>query len=184
MTDSEPKPTEQMPPAAIPPTPPASEPVAVAEPPEPAPPAPEAAAETAPETAPVAPASGVHWGTGRRKSAVARVRILPGSGKFLINRREIETHFPQLRDRMDVAAPLELTGVRKHWDVIVNVRGGGLTGQAGAILLGLARALIKAYQQFELPLRNAGFLTRDAREVERKKYGRRKARRRFQFSKR
>jgi small subunit ribosomal protein S9 len=85
---------------------------------------------------------------------------------------------------MDVTAPLELTGVRKHWDVMVNVRGGGLTGQAGAILLGLARALIKAYQQFELPLRNAGFLTRDAREVERKKYGRRKARRRFQFSKR
>lgn len=126
----------------------------------------------------------IHWGTGRRKSAVARVRLLPGSGHFLINGREIEQYFTEPQDRLDVVAPLELTGVRKHWDVRVNVRGGGHTGQAGAIRLGVARALVKAYKQFEPTLREAGFLTRDAREVERKKPGRRKARRRFQFSKR
>ncbi len=146
----------------------------------PPPPAPEAPpAEAAP-----AVASGVHLGTGRRKSAVARVRLLPGSGSFLINGRTIDNYFTEPHDRMDVQAPLELTGVRRQWDVHVNVRGGGHTGQAGAIRLGVARAVVKAYAQFEQTLRDAGFLTRDARRVERKKYGQRKARRRFQFSKR
>ncbi len=150
------------------------------------PPASDAAVATSPLPVepPPAEAGAIHWGTGRRKSAVARVRLLPGSGHFLINGREIEQYFTEPQDRLDVVAPLELTGVRKHWDVRVNVRGGGHTGQAGAIRLGVARALVKAYKQFEPTLREAGFLTRDAREVERKKPGRRKARRRFQFSKR
>jgi small subunit ribosomal protein S9 len=110
--------------------------------------------------------------------------MLPGDGKVLINKREVQDYFPQLRDQNDVFAPLELTGVRKQWDVHVNVRGGGTTGQAGAVRLGIARAIAKAYDQHEQALRNAGYMTRDARSVERKKYGRRKARRRFQFSKR
>ncbi len=153
---------------------------------EPMPPSPELPPATETETAPAeaAPASGLHWGTGRRKSSVARVRLLPGDGKFLVNQREVADYFPQLRDQMDSVAPLELTGVRRQWDVLVNVNGGGVTGQAGAVRLGLARAIVKAYSQHEVALRDAGFLTRDARRVERKKYGRRKARRRFQFSKR
>ncbi|MEW6253638.1 MAG: 30S ribosomal protein S9 [Planctomycetota bacterium] len=127
---------------------------------------------------------GLHLGTGRRKSSVARVRIMPGSGNFVVNGRPVETYFTEHQDRSDAVAPLELTGVRRHWDVKVSVAGGGHTGQAGAIRLGVARALVKAYAQHEPALRDAGFLTRDAREVERKKYGQRKARRRFQFSKR
>lgn len=144
-------------------------------------PAPETVAST-PE--PEVAVRGLHWGTGRRKSAVARVRIQSGSGKFLVNKREVEAYFSQLHDQMDVRAPMALIGVGRNWDVLVNVHGGGVSGQAGAIRLGLARALVKAYSQHEPALRNAGFLTRDARRVERKKYGRRKARRRFQFSKR
>ncbi|MCK4343498.1 MAG: 30S ribosomal protein S9 [Phycisphaerae bacterium] len=144
------------------------------------PPAPQT--EPAPE--PVPPATGLHWGTGRRKSSVARVRILPGDGKVLINKHEVQDYFTQLRDQNDVMAPLELTGIHRQWDVMVNVSGGGTTGQAGAIRLGLARAIMKAYDKFEPALRNAGYLTRDARRVERKKPGQRKARRRFQFSKR
>jgi len=112
------------------------------------------------------------------------VRLILGDGKFVINKRPYTEYFRQLRDQNDVVAPLELIGVRNRWDVLVNVRGGGVTGQAGAVRLGVARALAKAYPQHETALRDAGFLTRDAREVERKKYGRRKARRRFQFSKR
>jgi small subunit ribosomal protein S9 len=115
---------------------------------------------------------------------VARVRLVPGGGKIIINRRELDAYFSETQDRLDAAAPLELAGVRKQWDVYVNVRGGGHTGQAGAIRLGVARAIMKAYNQHEVALRDAGYLTRDARIVERKKYGRRKARRRFQFSKR
>lgn len=128
--------------------------------------------------------AGVHLGTGRRKSAVARVRLVPGSGDFRVNRRPIEEFFTEMQDRVDVVAPLDVTGVRKQWDVFVTVHGGGHTGQAGAVRLGVARALVKAYEQFEPTLRDAGYLTRDARRVERKKPGQRKARRRFQFSKR
>lgn len=128
--------------------------------------------------------AGLQWGTGRRKSAVARVRILPGSGDFQVNRRPVEQYFTEPQDRNDACAPLDLTGVRKNVDVFVNVNGGGHTGQAGAIRLGVARALVKSYQQYEATLRDSGFLTRDARRVERKKPGQRKARRRFQFSKR
>lgn len=143
----------------------------------------------APE-APVAPRqraplpAGLYWGTGRRKSSVARVRLMPGDGQFVVNQRPVEQYFTEPQDRLDVVAPLELAGVRRNWSVFVNVDGGGHTGQAGAIRLGLARALIKANPPFEPTLRDAGYLTRDARRVERKKYGQRKARRRFQFSKR
>ncbi len=132
----------------------------------------------------VGPAFGTHLGTGRRKASVARVRMLPGSGKFIINKREVDEFFTERQDRNDALAPLELTGVGKQWDVLIRVHGGGHTGQAGAVRLGLARAMIKAYSQYEVTLREAGYLTRDARRVERKKPGQRKARRSFQFSKR
>ncbi len=127
---------------------------------------------------------GFYWGTGRRKTAVARVRIKPGKGKFTINRHEAAKYFTEERDRANVLAPLKVTKTEGNLDVHVNVRGGGFMGQAGAVLLGLSRAL-KAYDPtLEPVLRENEFLTRDAREVERKKYGQRGARRRFQFSKR
>lgn len=124
------------------------------------------------------------WGTGRRKTAVARVRLRPGSGKFEINKRPLETYFTEERDRSDCAAPLRATETLGKVDVFVNVRGGGVTGQAGAVVLGVARALKKANSQYDVALRQGGYLTRDAREVERKKYGQAGARRSFQFSKR
>jgi len=127
---------------------------------------------------------GTFIGTGRRKSAVARVRISAGDGKFLINNRPVEQYFTEPQDRNDATAPLQVTGTLGRWNVRVLVRGGGHTGQAGAVRLGLARALVEADRQHEPALRDAGYLTRDSRRVERKKYGRRKARRRFQFSKR
>ena len=144
------------------------------------PPAPEAAA---PAPA-IEPKYGFWWGIGRRKSAVARVRIRPGDGQFLINKRNIDGYFTEPQDRNDMHAPLKATKMLGKIDVFVNVQGGGTTGQAGAVRLGLARAL-KAYDQaLELLLRREGYLTVDARRVERKKYGQRGARRRFQFSKR
>ncbi len=124
------------------------------------------------------------WGLGRRKSAVARVRMRPGKGEFQINKREINRYLMSDRDRRAVLAPLKATQMEKNVDIFVNVNGGGTTGQAEAILLGVARALKKANAEFEAVLRSNNFLTRDSREVERKKYGRRGARRRFQFSKR
>ncbi|MBL7133953.1 MAG: 30S ribosomal protein S9 [Phycisphaerae bacterium] len=129
---------------------------------------------------------GVHyiWGTGRRKKAVARVRIRPGSGRILINKREMDTYFCQDKDRRSVTSPLEMVEMRTSWDVWVNVGGGGFSGQAGAVMLGLARALCKAVPRAEPALRDSGLMTRDARKVERKKYGRKGARKRFQFSKR
>ena len=127
---------------------------------------------------------GYFWGLGRRKSAVARVRIREGDGKFLINSRTPDQYFMTQRDRDDVVAPLKATDVAKHIDVFVNVKGGGTTGQAGAVLLGLARALRSYDAELEPALRSGRYLTRDSRKVERKKYGQRGARRRFQFSKR
>ncbi len=124
------------------------------------------------------------WGVGRRKTAVARVRVRPGSGKLLINKRELEKYFTETMDRRAVLAPLEACEQAGKWDVFVNVRGGGHTGQAGAVKLGVARALLKCDAKFEPALRDGGFLTRDSRKVERKKYGQAGARRRFQFSKR
>ena len=124
------------------------------------------------------------WGLGRRKSSVARVRIRPGKGEFLINKRKVEDYLNSERDRQAIAAPLKATQSESSVDVFVNVRGGGTTGQTGAIVLGVARALLKADPALDPILREHGYLTRDSREVERKKYGQRGARRRFQFSKR
>ena len=123
-------------------------------------------------------------GTGRRKSAVARVRIRPGSGKISINRREFEEFFKTDQQRQAVLAPLNATEKLNEVDVIITVTGGGTTGQADACKLGIARALKKMDPDTELKLRELSLLTRDAREVERKKYGLRGARRGTQFSKR
>ncbi len=124
------------------------------------------------------------WGTGRRKSAIARVRIRPGTGKFLINKREIDNYFTETKDRNVIVSPLETVGMAGVWDIWVNVGGGGFTGQAGAVTLGLARAIAKAVPETESMLRSRGLLTRDARMSERKKPGQPGARKRFQFSKR
>jgi small subunit ribosomal protein S9 len=124
------------------------------------------------------------WGLGRRKKAVARVRIRPGDGKVNINGKKLDDYFPNLRDRNSVHAPLEKTETIGKYDIWVNVKGGGTTGQAGAIMLGVSRALLQAESDNFDPLRAGGFLTRDSRQVERKKYGKRGARRSFQFSKR
>src|SRR6266513_2887870 len=124
------------------------------------------------------------WGVGRRKSAVARVRIAPGSGKIEVNGRTLNDYFTNERDRKAIFGPLEVTSTGGKMDIFVNATGGGPTGQAGAIILGLGRALAKYDNTLEQALRNAGFLTRDSRMKERKKYGQRGARRRFQFSKR
>ena len=125
------------------------------------------------------------WGTGRRKTSVARVRILPnGSGQFVVNKKSIEEYFDRDDLVMVSKQPIEHLENSGQYDVFVNVKGGGISGQAGAILHGLSRALIKADESLRPPLKKAGFLTRDARMVERKKYGRTGARGRFQFSKR
>jgi small subunit ribosomal protein S9 len=123
-------------------------------------------------------------GTGRRKTSVARVRIRPGAGKIVINNRELEAYFCNIRQRNAVVAPLDQTGKRTELDVIVRVDGGGITGQADACKLGIARALKKFDEQTAIGLRDTGLLTRDGRMKERKKYGLRGARRGTQFSKR
>ncbi len=129
-------------------------------------------------------AGGFVWGTGRRKSSVARVRIKPGSGQLLINKRKVNDYFSQDKDRTAVRAPLKAVNALESFDVFVNVKGGGTTGQADAVKLGIARAL-KNYDPGMLNiLRDTGYLTRDSRMVERKKPGKPGARRSFQFSKR
>jgi small subunit ribosomal protein S9 len=127
---------------------------------------------------------GYWWGTGRRKTSVARVRIRPGSGKLMVNKRELDDYFKRDQDRKAVVAALKLLHAEKSFDVFVNVRGGGMTGQAGAALLGVARALKTYDENYTGALRDGGLLTRDPRMVERKKPGQSGARRRFQFSKR
>jgi small subunit ribosomal protein S9 len=129
------------------------------------------------------PAS-TYYGTGRRKTSTARVYLSPGSGKITINERSIEEFFGRETGRMIVRQPLELVQMSNRFDVAVSVEGGGITGQAGAIRHGITRALMQYDETLRSPLRTAGFVTRDAREVERKKVGRRKARRGTQFSKR
>lgn len=124
------------------------------------------------------------WGTGRRKTAVARVRIRPGDGKFHVNKKPHDVYFTEDRDRADLLNVLSKTNTTGSLDVHVNVHGGGYMGQAGAIVLGLARALRRYDERLEPILRSNAFLSRDPRKVERKKYGQRGARRRFQFSKR
>jgi small subunit ribosomal protein S9 len=125
-----------------------------------------------------------YYGTGRRKTSTARVHLSPGSGKITINDRTIEEFFGRETGRMIVRQPLELVQMASHFDVKVAVDGGGITGQAGAIRHGITRALLQYDETLRKSLRTAGFVTRDAREVERKKVGRRKARRGTQFSKR
>ena len=125
-----------------------------------------------------------YYGTGRRKSSVARVYLVPGTGKITINKKDIEEYFGLETLKLIVRQPLETTGTTGKFDVIVNVQGGGTTGQAGAIRHGISRALLEADDDFRTPLKRAGFLTRDPRMKERKKYGLKAARRAPQFSKR
>ena len=122
--------------------------------------------------------------TGRRKQSIARVRLVPGNGQVTINNKPMEEYFGLGTLRLIVNQPLELTNTKEKYDVLVNVHGGGLSGQAGAIKHGIARALVKADENLKADIKKAGFLTRDARVKERKKYGLKKARRAPQFSKR
>lgn len=154
---------------------------------------PEAAAEVRPLRDPAKPDKGGYvWGTGRRKSAIARVRVKPaekGQGKFLISgpkakNKTVEEFFSEPQHRNACYAGLEATDTKGNLDVLVSTTGGGITGQAEAILLGVSRALCGYDPSLEQTLRDKGYMTRDPREVERKKYGQRGARRRFQFSKR
>ena len=124
------------------------------------------------------------YGTGRRKSSVARVYLVPGTGKVTINNRDIDEYFGLETLKVVVRQPLALTGTETKYDVLVNVKGGGYTGQAGAIRHGISRALLEADAEHRPTLKAAGFLTRDPRMKERKKYGLKKARRAPQFSKR
>lgn len=124
------------------------------------------------------------WGTGRRKNAVARVRIISGEGKFEVNHREPAEYFPRHNWLTAAKSPLVLLGLENKVDVFVNAHGGGLTGQSGAIRLGLARALLKMNPDWRAELKKAGMLTRDPRMVERKKFGQKGARALKQFSKR
>ena len=128
--------------------------------------------------------NGYWWGTGRRKSSIARVRIKPGEGKYIVNGKPLDEFFTEMQHVRILNAPLKISNMLGTMDVTATVRGGGYTGQAGAVLLGLARAIKKYDPSLEHNLRVEGFLTRDAREVERKKYGQAGARRKFQFSKR
>ena len=125
-----------------------------------------------------------NYGTGRRKTATARVYLTPGTGKITVNERSLDTFFGRETGRMIVRQPLEAVQLVSKFDIDVTVDGGGITGQAGAIRHGITRALIEYDEALRKPLRDAGFVTRDAREVERKKVGRRKARRGPQYSKR
>ena len=125
-----------------------------------------------------------YYGTGRRKSATARVYLRPGTGKITVNRRDFDNYFPNQVLKMIIRQPLLLTETADRFDLLVNVRGGGSAGQAGAIRHGIARALLEYNGELRPRLKAAGFLTRDPRQVERKKYGQPKARKRFQFSKR
>jgi small subunit ribosomal protein S9 len=122
--------------------------------------------------------------TGRRKTAVARVNLIPGEGRVLVNRRPIEDYFRRPTSRMLVNQPFEVTGTSGRFDVSANVRGGGISAQASAVRHGITRALLLTNPDYRQPLKKAGFVTRDPRAVERKKYGRHKARKRPQYSKR
>ncbi|MGQ9658724.1 MAG: 30S ribosomal protein S9 [Thermochromatium sp.] len=128
--------------------------------------------------------SETHLATGRRKTSTARVFLSPGSGTITVNNRPLDEYFGRETARMVVRQPLETAGLADRVDVKITVRGGGNTGQAGAIRHGIARALVKYNEELRSPMRRAGFLTRDAREVERKKVGLHKARKRPQYSKR
>ena len=126
----------------------------------------------------------IYQATGRRKSSVARVRLVPGTGKIVINNRNFADYIPSAAVRLDVLQPLTLTETTSNYDVLVNVHGGGITGQAGDIRLGITRALLLINPDYRATLKKAGLVTRDPRATERKKYGLKKARRAPQFSKR
>ena len=125
-----------------------------------------------------------YWGTGRRKTAVARVRLVPGNGNILVNDRDVKDYFNRKSLIQDLMSPLEVTNTTDNLDVLVNVNGGGLSGQAGAVRHGIARALLEVDGDYRKPLKDAGYLTRDSRMKERRKYGHKKARKSPQFSKR
>jgi len=125
-----------------------------------------------------------YYGTGRRKSSVARVYLRPGSGQVSINKRSLEQYFGREVLRKIALQPLELAEMGEQFDIYINVHGGGLSGQAGAVRHGISRALLAADEELRPPLKKAGMLTRDSRKVERKKYGQPGARKRYQFSKR
>lgn len=122
--------------------------------------------------------------TGRRKTSVARVILTPGSGRIIINKKPLEEYFPRETLRMMLRQPIEISGLSGKYDVIAKVTGGGLSGQAGAVRHGIARAIVELNSDLRFKLKKEGFLTRDPREKERKKYGQKGARKRFQFSKR
>ena len=125
-----------------------------------------------------------YLGTGRRKESVARVSLIPGSGQILINKRALDNYFPRETLRMVLKEPLDITQTAGKYDIVVNVEGGGISGQAGAVRLGIARALLKVDSNYRAALRGRGLLTRDPRMRERKKYGQKGARKRFQWTKR
>ena len=125
-----------------------------------------------------------YFATGRRKNSIARVRIMAGEGKITVNERPFNAYFPRESNRLIIMQPLELVKLESKLDVYANVNGGGLSGQAGAVKMGISRALVKMDQTLKDAIKKAGFLTRDSRMRERKKYGRKRARRRFQFTKR
>jgi small subunit ribosomal protein S9 len=122
--------------------------------------------------------------TGRRKTSVARVSISPGNGQIVVNKKPVDTYFPRETLRMMIRQPIELAGITGKYNITATVTGGGLTGQAGAVRHGIARAIVDMNSDLRLRLKKEGFLTRDPREKERKKYGQKGARKRFQFSKR
>jgi|SRR6266849_5725680 small subunit ribosomal protein S9 len=126
----------------------------------------------------------VIWAVGKRKTAIARIRLVPGSGTITVNSRTLEDYFPRDTSRMRILEPLEVTESKAQYDVLADVQGGGAAAQADAIRLGISRALVSAAETSRPALRKGGMLTRDPREVERKKYGRHKARKRPQYSKR
>jgi small subunit ribosomal protein S9 len=126
-----------------------------------------------------------YYGTGRRKTSIARVRLLPGTGRFILNGgRSLEEYFPRKTAQMSIVKPLLAVAMHDTFDVVALLEGGGSTGQAGALRLGIARALVESNPDFRLELKRQGFLTRDPRMIERKKYGLKKARKKPQFSKR
>ena len=125
-----------------------------------------------------------YYGTGRRKTSVARVYLRPGKGEIIVNRTPVEAYFNRDSVKQVLKQPLALTGTLDDYDILINVQGGGKTGQAGAVRLGIARALCESNPDHRPVLKQAGLLTRDARKVERKKYGQPGARKKFQFSKR
>jgi small subunit ribosomal protein S9 len=125
-----------------------------------------------------------YYDTGKRKAAIARVWLMPGTGQISVNRRPLDDYFPLDTHKRIILEPLQITNMLEQLDALVTVRGGGVSGQAGAVRHGISKALLQANETLRPPLKQAGFLTRDARVKERKKYGQKKARKRFQFSKR